>query len=121
LSGPAEQGVTGGEAARNYLKAADRLPALRAESMDWRGMPPSVKRYPRAGAVPVPDTLTSLLRGCYGLTRYQWDAWQVFVMGGGDRSRLPASGRPLRPVPSGGGLASAEVYLTQPPMPWTCS
>jgi SagB-type dehydrogenase family enzyme len=111
VNGPTAPRVVGGDAARKYLTVADQLPVLRSDSMDWRKMPPSVKRYPRVSAIPVPGLLNSLLRSCYGFTRYQWDTWQMIVLGVGGRVWLAASGRPLRPVPSGGGLASPELYL----------
>ncbi|MFD0663483.1 SagB/ThcOx family dehydrogenase [Thermocatellispora tengchongensis] len=76
--------------------------------MDWGRKLPAVKRYPPRAAVRPADPLPALLRDAYGWTRYQWDDW-------GQATSLPgmanlALGRPLRAVPSGGGLSSSELY-----------
>ena len=98
-----------GDAARRYLAVAEQMPLQILTSMDWRSMQPPVKRYPRRAAFPAPRPIDRLLRGGYGLTRYQWDNWPALV--GQYKLNMPAAGRPLRPVPSGGGLFSAELYL----------
>lgn len=92
-----------------YLTVGEAQPFQAIASVDWSRMPALVKRYPPAGARPVPPELGTLLREAYGFTRLQWDNWHSLP---GQRGRAELTrGRPLRPVPSGGGLFPAELYL----------
>jgi len=98
-----------GTAARRYLREGEHVRPGNLARVDWSHKPTLVKRYPPRAAVPATGPFAALLREAYGWTRYQWDSWVPV-------SALPgladlALGRPLRPVPSGGGLSSSELYL----------
>ncbi|MDF5756344.1 nitroreductase family protein [Spongiactinospora sp. TRM90649] len=99
--------MTATDLVRSYVERAERSPRDALASVDWTAAPSLVKRYPRELAVGVPPSLSDLLRRGYGLTRYQWT---TRVPGPVIQPGL-SEGRPFRPVPAGGGLASSELYL----------
>jgi len=99
-------------AARRFLALAEPPSLTTLGAVDWGAMPPGIKRYPPQASVAVPQELCFLLRNSYGLTRYQWDSGRVLAAAGTGASIF---GRPLRPVPSGGGLSSGELYLIGAP------
>ncbi|MEV5409920.1 nitroreductase family protein [Thermopolyspora sp. NPDC052614] len=105
---PAEAPTSPGEAAWRYLREGERVRPGNLVGVAWSRKPSLVKRYPPASAIQAAGPLADLLRDMCGWTRYQWDSYVPVTY-------LPeladvALGRPLRPVPSSGGLFSAELY-----------
>lgn len=99
----------GGSALERFRALAERPPLEQLRRTDWRTAPPQVKRYPPAGRVAAGHLLGDVLRATHGLTRYQWNDFHA--MPGQVGMEIRAAGRPLRPTPSGGGMASAELYV----------
>jgi SagB-type dehydrogenase family enzyme len=96
-----------GEATDRYLRAlADRKPV----PVDWSAAPPTYKRYPSAGRVPLsgrpPSPAGDLLRGLLGVTRAEWTH-----RGEPNAGRNPPEVRLRRPAPSGGALYPIEAYV----------
>ncbi|MEV8632419.1 nitroreductase family protein [Streptosporangium sp. NPDC051023] len=109
-----ESVATGGEpagaAGTRYVPIGERVPFDAIVSVDWRLIPPTVKRYTPGHALALPSgsPLGRILRGAGGLIRYQWNEPQA--MPGQQGTLLITPGRPLRPVPSGGSLYPGELY-----------
>lgn len=95
--------------ARRFLAVGEAQPYGAISAVDWKRLPALVKRYPPAGAHPLPRELGGLLRASYGFNRLQWDNWHT-LPGQAGLAEL-SRGRALRPVPSGGGLFPAELYV----------
>ncbi len=103
-------GEPAGAAGTRYVPIGERVPFDSIVSVDWRLIPPTVKRYTPGHALALPpgSSLGRVLRGAGGLIRYQWHEPQA--MPGQKGTLLITPGRPLRPVPSGGSLYPGELY-----------
>lgn len=105
-----------------YREVAEQPPIQRIINVDWRLRPPAVKRYPPAGRVPGPDWLMTALDAAYGFSRLDWDltpagsapSWTPSEAATRTVHSGRAAGDLRRPVPCGGGMGSAEVYLLGP-------
>ncbi|MEJ3653467.1 SagB/ThcOx family dehydrogenase [Actinomycetes bacterium KLBMP 9759] len=103
-------------ALERYRVLAEHPPVEKLRRTDWRTMPSQVKRYAPGGRVGAGHLLGDVLRDTHGFTRYQWNDLRPMPGQLGTAARSP--GRALRPSPSGGGMASAELYvLCGPPAP----